>query len=93
MKAWPGAPGLEALLEDAGKVPASSPAGVTVAYYSGHLLRELGRADEARQRLAQITPEMTADQVSTDNLLRGSGCCSRRAGTKPSATWPGGRRA
>ncbi|WNG15645.1 hypothetical protein [Cystobacter fuscus] len=70
MKARPDSPGLAELLEDAGKVPASEPVGVTVAYYSGHLLRELGRADEARQRLARVTPEMTAEQVSTDNLLR-----------------------
>lgn len=70
MMAELGSPGLEGLLEEAGKVPVDSPAGVTVAWYSAHLLRERGQTEAARQRLAAVTPEMTADQISTDNLFR-----------------------
>lgn len=62
--------GLAALLADAAKVPVASPAGVTLAYRSAHLLRERGDTKAAQERLAAVPLELTRNQVSTDNLLR-----------------------
>ncbi|QSQ21796.1 hypothetical protein JY651_42710 [Pyxidicoccus parkwayensis] len=70
LKARVDSPGLDALLADAAKVAPTSPAGVTVAYRSAHLLRERGDLKAAQARLAAAPLELTKDQVSTDNLLR-----------------------
>ncbi|WP_163991120.1 hypothetical protein [Pyxidicoccus caerfyrddinensis] len=70
LKAWPDSAGLATLLADAAKVPVASPAGVTLAYRSAHLLREQGDVKGAQARLATVPLELTRDQVSADNLLR-----------------------
>ena len=70
LKARPDSEGLPALLAATAGVPPTSPAGVTLAYRSAHLLRERGDAKAARARLATVPPELTREQVSTDNLLR-----------------------
>ncbi|MFP2930434.1 hypothetical protein ACLESO_35595 [Pyxidicoccus sp. 3LG] len=43
---------------------------MTLAYRASHLLHERGETQAAQARLAGVTPELTRDLVSTDNLLR-----------------------
>ncbi|QSQ14390.1 hypothetical protein [Myxococcus landrumensis] len=69
LKARVGYPDLELLLKAAAEVPATAPAGLTLAYRATHLLNEQQKHEAARAWLAKVKPEMTRDRVSTDNLF------------------------
>ncbi|WP_434389472.1 hypothetical protein [Melittangium boletus] len=70
MKARPDSPELSALLAAAVQVPLDSPAGLTVAWYTTHLLRHSGQVEAAREHLARLTPAMTDGLPSAENLVR-----------------------
>lgn len=71
LKARVGYPDLETLIQAAGEVPVTAPAGLTLAYRAMHLLNEQQKHEAARAWLARVKPEMTRDLISTDNLFNG----------------------